>query len=432
MKPKISSHYINRKPSSIRTAQISFNERSDKNSIRPINLAIGNVSLPMHPAMIERMGNLRDKNSPFANGVLRYTSSSGYEETIKAFLNIISYEGIKTSNLNCLITDGGSQAMEIVLLGVCGTSNNTPIMLLDPAYTNYLEFSKRLSIPVVSVSRYIDDSGNFNTLNFEKINSLIKLKKPNGLIVIPYDNPTGQFINQRDLIKLASICVENKIWLISDEAYRQLFYEGNSSSTIWKITQNEVPHIDGFRISIESASKVWNACGLRIGGLVTDNKTFYNKSVNEYTSNLCANALGQYIFGALADISYDEINLWYLKQRNYYLPLMNSIRDSIIEKIPGVLISKPSAAIYLIIDFKNICNPEFDANDFIQYCAKKGCVKYNKIDYTLLFAPLNEFYSGDEKVKTQIRIAIVEKPKYLNLAPIILSELFKEYSKLTS
>ena len=432
MKPKISSHYINRKPSSIRTAQISFNERSDKSSIRPINLAIGNVSLPMHPAMIKRMGNLRDKNSPFANGVLRYTSSSGYEETIKAFLNIISYEGIKTSNLNCLITDGGSQAMEIVLLGVCGTSNNTPIMLLDPAYTNYLEFSKRLSIPVVSVSRYIDDRGNFNTLNFEKINSLIKLKKPNGLVVIPYDNPTGQFINQRDLTKLASICVENKIWLISDEAYRQLYYEGNSSSTIWKITQNEVPNIDGFRISIESASKVWNACGLRIGGLVTDNKTFYNKSVNEYTSNLCANALGQYIFGALADISYDEINLWYLKQRNYYLPLMNSIRDSIIEKIPGVLISKPSAAIYLIIDFKNICNPEFDANDFIQYCAKKGCVKYNKIDYTLLFAPLNEFYSGDEKVKTQIRIAIVEKPKYLNLAPIILSELFKEYSKLTS
>ena len=432
MKPKISSHYINRKPSSIRTAQISFNERSDKNSIRPINLAIGNVSLPMHPAMIKRMGNLRDKNSPFANGVLRYTSSSGYEETIKAFLNIISYEGIKTSNLNCLITDGGSQAMEIVLLGVCGTSNNTPIMLLDPAYTNYLEFSKRLSIPIVSVSRYIDDRGNFNTLNFEKINSLIKLKKPNGLVVIPYDNPTGQFINQRDLTKLASICVENKIWLISDEAYRQLYYEGNSSSTIWKITQNEVPNIDGFRISIESASKVWNACGLRIGGLVTDNKTFYNKSVNEYTSNLCANALGQYIFGALADISYDEINLWYLKQRNYYLPLMNSIRDSIIEKIPGVLISKPSAAIYLIIDFKNICNPEFDANDFIQYCAKKGCVKYNKIDYTLLFAPLNEFYSGDEKVKTQIRIAIVEKPKYLNLAPIILSELFKEFSKLTS
>tara|TARA_B100001250_G_scaffold354053_1_gene327695 strand:+ start:1872 stop:3170 length:1299 start_codon:yes stop_codon:yes gene_type:complete len=432
MKPKISSHYINRKPSSIRTAQISFNERSDKSSIRPINLAIGNVSLPMHPAMIKRMGNLRDKNSPFANGVLRYTSSSGYEETIKAFLNIISYEGIKTSNLNCLITDGGSQAMEIVLLGVCGTSNNTPIMLLDPAYTNYLEFSKRLSIPVVSVSRYIDDRGNFNTLNFEKINSLIKLKKPNGLVVIPYDNPTGQFINQRDLTKLASICVENKIWLISDEAYRQLYYEGNSSSTIWKITQNEVPNIDGFRISIESASKVWNACGLRIGGLVTDNKTFYNKSVNEYTSNLCANALGQYIFGALADISYDEINLWYLKQRNYYLPLMNSIRDSIIEKIPGVLISKPSAAIYLIIDFKNICKPEFDANDFIQYCAKKGCVKYNKIDYTLLFAPLNEFYSGDEKVKTQIRIAIVEKPKYLKLAPIILSELFKEYSKVKS
>ncbi len=432
MKPRISSHYINRKPSSIRTAQISFKERPDRNFIKPINLAIGNVSLPMHPAMIKRMENLRSKSSPFADGVLRYTSSSGNEETIKAFLNIISYEGVKASNINCLITDGGSQAMEIMLLGVCGTSRKKPIMLLDPAYTNYLEFSKRLSIPTVSVTRYIDKNGDFNTLNFEKIDSLIKSKKPNGLVVIPYDNPTGQFINQQDLIKLASICVRNKIWLISDEAYRQLYYNGNSSSTIWKITQKEVPNIDGFRISIESASKVWNACGLRIGGMLTDNKTFYNKSVYEYTANLCANAIGQYVFGALAEISHNDIRLWYSKQRNYYLPLMNSIRDSIIKKIPGVLVSKPSAAIYLIIDFKNICGPEFDSNDFIKYCAEKGCVKYNKINYTLFFAPLNEFYSGDKKVKTQIRIAIVEEPKILKLAPIILSKLFNKYLKLIS
>ena len=432
MKPKISNHYLNRKPSSVRTAQISFKDRTDKNSIRSINLSIGNVSLPMHPAMIKRMVNLMDENSPFAKGILKYTSSSGHQDAVKAFLNIISFEGVTTSNLNCLITDGGSQAMEIMLLGVCGTLKESSIMLLDPAYTNYLEFSKRLSIPVVSISRNIDNNGDFNTLNFEKINSLIKFKQPNGLVVIPYDNPTGQFINQEDLIKLATICVENKIWIVSDEAYRQLYYDNNSSSSIWKITSSQVPNIDGFRISIESASKVWNACGLRIGGLVTDSNEFYTKSVNEYTSNLCANVIGQYIFGALAELPYDEMDRWYSKQRDYYLPLMKSIRDSIIEKIPGVLVSKPSAAIYLIIDFKNICSPKFDANDFIQYCAIKGSVRYKKINYTLLFAPLNEFYSGDKKVKTQIRIAIVEKPEYLMIAPLILSELFKQYSELIS
>jgi len=432
MGPEISTHYFNRRPSSIRSAQISFKKRSDKDSIVPINLAIGNVSLPMHPAMISRMENLKNSDSPFSEGILRYTSSSGNEETVKAFLNIISYEGVNTSKLHCLITDGGSQAMEIMLLGVCGTSEKKPIMLLDPAYTNYLEFSKRLSVPIVSLSRSINKIGNFNKLNFEAISNLVKSEKPNGLVVIPYDNPTGQFIDQTDLIKLATICVENKIWLISDEAYRQLYYDRVSSSSIWKITNKEVPNIDGFRISIESASKVWNACGLRIGGLITDNNLFYTKSVYEYTANLCANSLGQYIFGALADISHEEISLWYSKQREYYLPLMNSMRDSFIKKIPGVLVSKPSAAIYLIIDFKEICSPKFDANDFIQFCAKKGCVKHNNDNYTLFFAPLNEFYSSDNRVKTQIRIAMVESPKYLKLAPLILSELYEEYSKLIS
>ena len=96
MKPDISDHFLDRKPSSIRSAQISFQDRSDKNSVVAINLAIGNVSLPMHPAMVKRLKNL--SVSPFSDGILRYTSSSGSDETVRAFLNIISYEGVDTSN----------------------------------------------------------------------------------------------------------------------------------------------------------------------------------------------------------------------------------------------------------------------------------------------------------------------------------------------
>ena len=67
----------------------------------------------------------------------------------------------------------------------------------------------------------------------------------------------------------------------------------------------------------------------------------------------------------------------------------------------------------------------------LEYLQK--CHNYHELwlnnEKDILFIDASEHY---EKVKTQIRIAIVEKPKYLNLAPIILSELFKEYSKLTS
>ena len=73
-----------------------------------------------------------------------------------------------------------------------------------------------------------------------------------------------------------------------------------------------------FRISIESASKVWNACGLRIGGIITDNHEFHTKSISEYTANLCANNIGQYIFGALALESKSQIKKWYSNQNSYY------------------------------------------------------------------------------------------------------------------
>ena len=80
MTPSISKHYQQREPSAIRKAQILFNTRKDKKNIEVINLAIGNITLPMHPIMIERMNSLDRGNSPFHNGVVKYTSSVGMKE----------------------------------------------------------------------------------------------------------------------------------------------------------------------------------------------------------------------------------------------------------------------------------------------------------------------------------------------------------------
>ena len=170
MAPKLSSHFIGRLPSVIRQAQIIFSNRVDNDDIQVVNLAIGNVSLPMHPAMINRMNELG--NNEFNNGVVKYTPSVGTNEARKAFLNIIGSEGVDTSHLYSMITDGGSQAMELMMLGVCGPSSNRPLMLLDPAYTNYIEFGKRLSIPVITAIREFKDDGSFSELNLKDIEKL--------------------------------------------------------------------------------------------------------------------------------------------------------------------------------------------------------------------------------------------------------------------
>jgi aspartate aminotransferase len=427
MKPLISKHFKSRLPSVIRQAQITFSKRKDKKKIKVINVAIGNVSLPMHPKMFKRMSEIGINY--FSDSILKYTPSVGLKEARDAFIKIISADiGYPLNNVNCLITDGGSQAMEIMLLGVCGPSSKRKILLLDPAYTNYMEIGKRLNIPIITLERLLKDNGAFGEFNTSSIENYIKLERPFAMLLIPYDNPTGQLLKRKDFIEIAKLCVEYNLWLVSDEAYRGLSFKNySSSSSIWSLTENDVPGITGRRISIESSSKVWNACGLRIGALVTDNVEFHDKAVSEYTANLCANSIGQKIFGALANEDTIDLKIWIDKQKDYYQKIMIDLRLNLLNFIPGLIVSLPEASIYLIIDFRNIVGNNFSAIDFVNYCAKKGQVNLNGNYYTLLMAPMERFYKNPKKGKTQLRLAMVESVDLIKKIPKVLSSLFSSY-----
>jgi len=429
MSPSISKHYQQREPSVIRKAQILFNSRKDKKNIEVINLAIGNITLPMHPIMIERMNALGQENSPFHNGVVKYTSSVGTQECQSAFIHSIDAE--LTNNISnkvkCVITDGGSQAMELMLLGVCGPSSEKPILFIDPTYTNYIEFAKRLSIPITIYSRKLQNDGSYSDINIIDISNIIDRDNPCGIVLIPGDNPTGQQISQELIIEIARVCVEKDIWIISDEAYRSLYYTEAGQSSIWALDDDIVPGINGRRISIESASKMWNACGLRIGALATDNHILHNKVISEYTANLCANVIGQYIFGSISTLSKNEIRNWYQDQRTYYYSMMKELREKLLINIPSIIVSKPESALYLVIDFKNIVDDEFNIIHFIEYCATKGKCMVDKNNYTMLLAPMTGFYFNSDSGKTQARIAIVKSKPLIKKVPQILSKLIKDY-----
>jgi len=431
MSPSISDHYGKREPSSIRKAQILFQSRQDCSNIEVINLAIGNISLPMHPAMLSRLKGIGEPDSPFAKGVVQYTSSEGTAECKTAILNSINAELSLNipQNINCVITDGGSQAMELMLLGVSGTSGGEPIMVIDPLYTNYVEFAKRLSIPMVSLERNSNSDGSFGNLDSTKIRKIISKENPNGILIIPADNPTGLQMSQNTINEIAKICVEEDIWLVSDEAYRNIYFSGSGPSSIWQISNTDVPGILGRRISIESVSKVWNACGLRIGALVTDNKMMYQKVRSEYTANLCANVIGQYVFGAVAQMSSDEIIDWYSSQRVYYSKAIISLIKELKEELPGIILSSPGAAIYIVLDFKNITPSDFNVSKFIEYCSLNGKIKIKRKYYTLLLSPMKGFYNQKFKGEKQARIALVEQESKIRMVPKILSRLLENYLK---
>lgn len=112
-----------------------------------------------------------------------------------------------------------------------------------------------------------------------------------------------------------------------------------------------------------------NACGLRIGALVTDNKEFHEKSVAEYTANLCTNVIGQWIFGALAHESKEDLQARYSKQRTYYKGMLESVTNDFKEFLPGIIVSSPDASLYSVVDVRSIAKEGFDVNEFVLWCA---------------------------------------------------------------
>ena len=430
--PQFSEHFASRKPSAIRLAQIEFMRRKD--GCQAVNVAIGNVSLPMHPAMQRRMRALGSAPSPFQGGVVAYTATVGTAECQDAFRNVIASSGAPAQDLRVLVTDGGSAAMELAILGACGPagSRERPLLLIDPAYTNYSALAARIGRRAVSVRRELGANGHFSLPDVEQIERAMETEHPGALVVIPYDNPTGQYYRQDELQTLARLCVRHGLWMVSDEAYRELSYEGAGPTSIWRLDEQGVPCIRGRRLSIESSSKVWNACGLRIGALVSDSPAFHEKAVAEFTANLCANAIGQHIFGALAHESHADLQRWYASQRDYYSGLLRAFASEMRERVPGSVVSSPEAALYSVVDLA-AARPGFDASAFATFCARSGRVDRGGRAWTLLVAPMAGFYSvapGEtDPGRTQMRIAFVEPPERMALVPELLAELLGQFER---
>ena len=429
--PRLSAHFAKRAPSAIRLAQIEYLQRTD--GVAAVNTAIGNVSLPMHPAMQARMRSLGEANSPFTDGVVAYTPTVGTNEARQAVMAVLASSGLDTRGLEALITDGGSAAMELLIAGVCGPAGSTeaPLLLIDAAYTNYKALASRLGRSTVSVQRHLGADGRFTLPDMSAIEATIKKHQPNCLVVIPYDNPTGHFYDHDSMCALGRLAVKHNLWLASDEAYRELFYLPDERlSSIWALSEAEVPGITGRRISIETASKVWNACGLRIGALVTDNEELHRKAVAEYTANLCANTIGQWIYATLATQSPTELRSWYSQQREYYRELMLSVSTGLRQAVPGLIVSSPDASIYSVVDVRSIAAADFDARDFVLYCAQRGKVDIAGQSWTLLVSPMAGFYADEisNPGRTQMRIAYVEPPQQMALVPRLFSDLLQAYS----
>lgn len=435
-KPVISNYFKSKKPSDVRLGSLKFAKRED--NVKLVNCAIGNVTLPMYPKMMERLVHIGQEGYGFADGVVKYEITTGHPETIAAFKNVLTQQGFEADDLYVQVTDGASMAMQVAMLGICGEPgiDDQPLLMFDPTYTNYNSIGERLGRKTVTVNRALSEEGEFTFPSVEEIEAVILAEKPAGILIIPYDNPTGQMFSEEMMHEIAKLCVKYNMWLLSDEAYRGLFYdEDRKIISVWGITDDQVPGIEGRRLSLESTSKVFNACGLRIGAVITDNKEFHEKSEAEYTTNLSTNSIGQYIFGALAHESKEDITKWMKDLTGYYQKINIAMYESLKAVNPGFIVSKPQSSIYLVVDVKNVVQPGFDSIDFVSYCAEKGSVLVDEVPTTLLTASMAGFYNKVEGQAnpgdTQLRLSFCDPADKLKHVPYLLNELLKNFEKET-
>ena len=171
--------------------------------------------------------------------------------------------------------------------------------------------------------------------------------------------------------------------------------------------------IDNNVIMLDSVSKRYSECGVRIGALITKNKEVISTALKFAQARLSPPGLGQIVGEASIDTPeeyFKEVNTEYTARRNYMVEALN--------KIPGVYCPKPKGAFYTVVKL-----PVDDADKFAQWLLEDFEYK----NQTVMVAPASGFYSTPGSGKNEVRIAYVLKIDDLKNAMMILAEALKVY-----
>jgi aspartate aminotransferase len=302
-----------------------------------------------------------------------------------------------------LVTSGGSEAL---LFGMMSCLNpDEEAIVPEPFYANYYGFSLTAGINIVPVRSSIETG--FALPPIEEFEKLIT-PKTKAIIICNPNNPTGYLYSEKELNILAGMVKKHDLFLFSDEVYREFCYDGKKH-----ISAMNLKGIEQHVVMIDSLSKRYSACGIRVGALVSHNKDVINTALKFGQQRLCPPVLGQIAGEAALDLKddyHDSVKQEYVRRRDFLVGALNNI--------PGVVCPKPSGAFYVIAKM-----PVDDAEKFAQWLLSD----FEFENQTLMVAPANGFYSSPDLGKDEVRLAYVLNVNDLERAMKCLSEALKVY-----
>lgn len=393
--PKISQRGLKMPASPIRKL-VPFAEAAKKRGIKVYHLNIGQPDIKTPEVAIAALRNYEGK-------VIEYSHSAGNESYRKALAANYCQQGIKVDENQIIITTGGSEAILFAMFSCMNPGDE--IIIPEPFYTNYNAFAQTAGVVVKPITSHIKDG-----FALPAISEFEKAITPNtkAIMVCNPNNPTGYLYSNEELQQLRDLVLKHDLYLFADEVYREFCYGGNEHFSVMKLEG-----LDQHAIMIDSVSKRYSECGVRIGALVTRNKDILQSALKYAQARLSPPSLGQIVGEASLKTPanyFTEVYDEYIARRDFVIDELN--------KIPGVFAPKPKGAFYAIISL-----PVDDSDRFCQWLLED----FNYENQTVMLAPASGFYATPGLGKTEARIAYVLKIEDLRGAVKCLAEALKVY-----
>jgi aspartate aminotransferase len=394
--PKVSEKGRQMPASPIRKL-VPYAEEAKRKGVKVYHLNIGNPDLPTPAAAIAAVRNL-------GMTTIEYGHSAGDESLRKKMAEYYKKVGIdRVGAENILVTSGGSEALLFGMMSCMNTDEEA--IVPEPFYANYYGFSMTAGLNIVPVSANI--SNGFALPSIEEFEKLITPKTKSIIICNP-NNPTGYLYSKKELEMLRDMVKKHNLFLFSDEVYREFCYDGKKHFSAMNLDG-----VDEHVVMVDSMSKRFSACGIRVGALVSRNKDVISTALKFCQQRLCPPVLGQLAAEAALDSPqeyYDSIQAEYSRRRDFLIQAMN--------QMPGVVCPKPSGAFYAIAHL-----PVDDAEKFAIWLLNDFSYK----GQTVMVAPASGFYSTAGLGKTEVRLAYVINIDDLKNAMECLSEALRVY-----
>ena len=366
--------------------------------IKVYHLNIGQPDLPTPASALDAVRMVDRK-------VLEYSPSQGFLSLRKKLAEYYSKYRIELSPDDIIVTSGGSEAVLFAFLSCLNPGDE--IIIPEPAYANYMAFAVSAGAVIKTVPSSIETG--FALPPVEKFEELITDRTKAILICNP-NNPTGYLYSRKEMNQIRDLVKKYDLYLFSDEVYREFIYTGSPYISAC--------HLDGIEenvVLIDSVSKRYSECGIRIGALVTKNKAVRDAVMKFCQARLSPPLLGQIV----AEASIDGTEEYSADVYEQYVERRKCLVDG-LNKIPGVYSPIPMGAFYTMVRL-----PVDDSEKFCKWCL-------TDFDYegeTIMMAPGNGFYSTPGMGKDEVRIAYALNIEDLKRAVIILEKALEAYNE---